>query len=85
MVADDALFAQTVARARPALLGGVAVRVATLEDLLLMKLDAGRPLDLDDAIAIKDAAGTSLDRAYLRDAGARLGLLPALERLLGPL
>ena len=40
--------------------------MATVEDLLVMKLDANRPLDLDDAIAIKDAFAEKLDLAYVR-------------------
>ncbi len=85
LIADDALYGQVVSRAQSVALGGVAVRVATVEDLLLMKLDANRPLDLDDALAIKDAFGPRLDRAYLRSAGERCGLTRSLELILGPL
>lgn len=85
MVADDALYAQVVARATPVDFGGVLLPAATIEDLLLMKLEANRLLDLDDAIAIKDAFGPQLDRAYLASSGDRFGLRRQLESLLGPL
>jgi hypothetical protein len=85
MIADDLLLTQVVARAQPVEVGGARVMTSTVEDLLLMKLDANRPLDFDDAIAIKDAYGNRLDRGYLREIGARLGLLRQLENLLGPL
>ena len=85
MVADDALYAQVVKRATPVDFGGVLLPAATIEDLLLMKLDANRPLDLDDAIAIKDAFGAQLDRTYLAASGDRFGLRRQLENLLGPL
>jgi hypothetical protein len=84
MVADDALFEAVVARATPVDLGGLSLPVATVEDLLLMKLDANRLLDLDDAIAIKDVHGAQLDRDYLETSARRLGFLERLEGLLGP-
>ena len=49
------------------------LRVATPEDLLLMKLDANRPVDVDDSIAIKDAYLGRLDLSYLRSQADRLG------------
>lgn len=67
---------------------GVPVPLASREDLVVMKLLAGRPKDLDDVAAL--AAGAGLDLGYLR---ATLGeleraidrgdLLPSLERMLG--
>ena len=36
-----------------------------LEDLVLLKLDANRPVDIDDILSIKDAFGATLDYAYL--------------------
>lgn len=65
--------------------GHATVSVATVEDLLLLKLDANRPIDLDDAIAIKDAFEETLDRRYLAEQGDVLDLRRALENLLGPL
>ena len=52
---------------------GTQIRVATPEDLLLMKLEANRPVDVDDSIAIKDAYVGRLDLSYLRSQADRLG------------
>lgn len=70
-------------------IGGVRVPVVAADDLVAMKILAGRPKDLDDVRAIVHAQGGTLD---LRRARATLGtleqalnrrdLLPALEAIL---
>lgn len=80
---DSPFLARVVARATPVSVGTFTLPVATLEDLLLLKLEAGRGIDLDDAIAIKDAFEETLDRAYLAEQADTLGLRGALENLLG--
>ncbi len=64
---------------------GHPVRVATIEDLLLMKLDANRPVDLEDVIAIKDGCAATLDRTYLQSQADALGaeVRRRLDLLLG--
>ena len=74
IIADDAFLQEVVQRAEPLIVEGHELPVATVEDLLLMKLEAGRPQDLDDALAIKDALAKQLDEAYLDRAGARIGV-----------
>jgi hypothetical protein len=44
---------------------GTPVRVASAEDLVVMKILAGRPKDLDDVRAIQAAQGDRLHRAYI--------------------
>jgi hypothetical protein len=84
LIMSDSPFLDIVlARAQSVELGAVRLNVATLEDLLLLKLDANRPIDLDDAIAIKDAFGKELDRAYLAEQAGPLGLRERVENLLG--
>ena len=83
LVADDPLLNSAVKRATPLDFGGVSIPVISIEDLLLLKLDANRYLDLDDAIAIKDAHGATLDRAYLAQLAEAVGIVDRLERLLG--
>jgi hypothetical protein len=68
---------------------GVPVRVASAEDIVVMKILASRPKDIDDVIAVLSAQGGALDAAYvtdtlklLEDALAQDDLLPAFRRAL---
>lgn len=72
IVCDDAFLSAVLARAEPVELDGGPIRVASAEDLILMKLEANRPHDLDDALAVRDAA--DLDREYLDLWSERLGM-----------
>jgi hypothetical protein len=78
-----------LARARPEIIEGVTVPVAAPEDLLVMKILAGRPKDLDDVAAIVAAHRDRLDLVGVRDtlrlfeeALDRRDLLPQLDQLL---
>lgn len=68
-------------------LGGFQVPVATAEDLLLMKVLAGRPRDLEDAKNIVSRRGSGLDWPYVLETGKQLqealglDLLPQLLAL----
>jgi hypothetical protein len=48
-----------------------------------MKLEANRPQDLDDVLALRDAAGPSLDREYLRQGAVELDLVDRARAFLG--
>lgn len=67
----DFIFAGTgferaaVDRATVESIGTLRVRVCTSEDLILLKLLAGRPQDTEDVKAIVKAAGSGLDRRGL--------------------
>jgi hypothetical protein len=61
-----------ITRATPVLLLGQSVPVITGEDLLLMKLLAGRPRDESDAAALVARSGHSLDWDFLRRTAAAL-------------
>jgi hypothetical protein len=61
-----------IARARTLAIGGRSVRVASVEDLLLMKLVSERPRDREDAERLLRRFGGTLDREYL---------MPLLENL----
>jgi hypothetical protein len=56
---------------------GVLVPVASAEDIVVMKVLAGRPKDVDDVIAIVAAQERTLDFGYVR------GTLGTLERAIG--
>jgi hypothetical protein len=68
--------------------GSVPVPVASVDDLIVLKLLAGRPKDLDDVVAMLRVHGTGLDLGRIRrtlrieDALGRLDLVAELERAL---
>jgi uncharacterized nucleotidyltransferase DUF6036 len=62
-----------VARAVPVDLGGLSIPVASSEDLLLMKVLAGRARDMDDARGIVSKQGATLDWDYVMGVGKALG------------
>lgn len=55
---------------------GLSIPVASAEDMVVMKLLAGRPLDLEDARAILEAKGPALDIGHVET------LLTTLEKAL---
>jgi len=66
---------------------GVPVRLASPEDIVIMKVLAGRPKDLEDVIAILTAHGDDLDQRHieatlstLEDALSQNDLLPAFRQ-----
>lgn len=69
-------------------LGGVRVPVARAEDLIVMKILAGRDKDLEDVVAIVAALGAELDAkdivrtlAMVEDALGQSDLVPTWKRL----
>ena len=68
-------------------IGGVRVPVAAAEDIVTMKILAGRPKDLDDVAVIVRARSLDSDRvrstlSRLEQALDRRDLVPEFERLL---
>jgi predicted nucleotidyltransferase len=76
---DSPFTEELVSRATELDLLGTRLRVATIEDLVLLKLEANRPQDIDDILAIKDAFSGRLDRSYLDRQAARLGVQERLR------
>ena len=78
---------QAIARATAVVLSGVPIPVVSAEDLILMKLLAGRPRDTDDVRNIMLRQGSALDWNYLLETGRQLqqavdqDLLSELQRL----
>jgi hypothetical protein len=90
VLAGPGLEERFFARAATVDVEGVAVPVASAEDVVVMKILGGREKDRADAAAILAARTKDLDLAYLRatlrsleDALDRRDLLPALESLAG--
>lgn len=61
---------------------GKEFAVATLEDCILLKLLAGRPVDRADAVELLTLHAEHVDRAYLKSSAQRLGVAQALEKCL---
>lgn len=59
---EDRFFA----RARTHQIDDVSVPVASAEDVVLMKVLAGRPKDLDDVVAVVAARAADLDTRYIQ-------------------
>ncbi len=64
---------QLIARAESVEIGARSFQLATAEDLLVMKLLAGRPRDQQDARGIAVVQGQQLDWQYCSDTARQLG------------
>ena len=89
VVARDSLEMAFLDRAKTVDIGGLKVPMITPEDLVIAKLFANRPRDLEDVRAVLGTLGSSMDLRYVRnilgqldEAEDRAELLPTLERML---
>lgn len=82
MLADDDYKRAALDRAVSIRLREQEVRIAKPEDVILLKLLAGRGQDLVDAENIVRTQRDTLDRSYLRQWAGRLALTDLLARLL---
>jgi hypothetical protein len=73
--------AQAIRRAERITVSGYAVPFATPEDLLLHKLFAGRPRDLEDARGVIRRKGHELDWDYLARWARELATAPGRDQL----
>jgi hypothetical protein len=64
---------QAIARAQSVEVAGSPISVATIEDLLIMKVLAGRPQDEQDIAGLVSAQGERLDWDYCLDVATELG------------
>ena len=72
---------QAIARAVRVKVGGVGVPFATAEDLIIHKLFAGRPRDVEDAVGVVRRKGTDLDWAYIERWAREFANVPGREDL----
>jgi len=72
---------QAIERSQQVEVGGVAVSFATAEDLVIHKLFAGRPRDLEDAAGVVLRKGSDLDWAYLEHWVDQFASVPGREGL----
>ena len=80
-VADSPFQHAYMARRQLARTGDLDAWIVSPEDLILLKVVAGRPRDLVDVADVLFMQG-QLDEAYMRTWAKRLGVLDALERAL---
>jgi hypothetical protein len=80
-LAESPFQTNLLERRRRADVDGFTVWLVSPEDLILLKLIAGRPRDLADVGDVVFIQGR-LDESYLRHWAASLGVLDALERVL---
>lgn len=73
--------AAAIARAVRVPIGGAEVPFATAEDLLIHKLFAGRPRDLEDAVGVVRRQGDALDWNYIQTWLRTFSEVPGREAL----
>lgn len=76
---------QAIERAETVELEGVPVPFASAEDLLIHKLFAGRPRDLEDAVSVIRRKGKQLDWGYLERWTGEFASVPGREGMPGAL
>lgn len=78
IAASHPYHARVVARSSVVTMGALTFRVASAEDIIILKVLADRPQDRADVLAIIEAQADTLDRGLLQEEAATLGLeLPA--------
>lgn len=65
---------RVIARSSVVTMDAITFRVASAEDIIILKVLADRPQDRADVAAIIEAQGAALDRKVLNDEAAELGL-----------
>lgn len=88
VLAESGLEQEFLDRAQPADVGGAVVPLIHPEDLIIAKIVAGRPKDLEDARGLWRIRGRELDAARIRrilgqleEALSQSDLLPAFESI----
>lgn len=81
--ADAPFLHRVVSRATPMNLAGVELPIAQLEDLVVMKLEAGRAVDIEDVLAIRDAFSATLALEQVREEARQLDLLDRVDLYFG--
>lgn len=56
---------QAIERANRIIVAGQTVRMATIEDVVIHKMIASRPRDIEDIVGILNISGANIDRKYL--------------------
>ena len=83
LVSDNPVAVEIVGRAKHRTLAGATFAVPTVEDLIVLKLQAGRLQDIADAKALVDAQASCLDRSLLQSQARIFDLEQELAKLFG--
>ncbi len=70
-------------RRRSLVVAGRSVWFVSPEDLIVMKLKAGRPHDFEDAVSVLSAQKGKLDEKYMADWAWRMGVYDEFTYILG--
>lgn len=73
--------ARAIERAEMVLIEGERVPFATAEDLVIHKLFAARPRDIEDAVGVVRRKGRTLDWSYMRRCAEEFASVPGQEGL----
>lgn len=73
---------RAIQRRRPLAIEGHRLWFAAPDDLILMKLKAGRPRDFEDAVGVLVAQREALDEGYMADWARRLTIADELAYVL---
>ena len=79
LLSKDAHHKEAFRRRRRKRYPGMNIWFPSAEDLILLKLRAGRPTDFDDVIGIVERVGEALDLRYLSAWARRLGVIEELN------
>lgn len=83
LVPRDAQEEEALLRRRMIEVDGLSLWIVSPEDLVLMKLKAGRPYDFGDVVTVIGRQGDALDLEYLFRWARRLGIREELDYVLG--
>lgn len=83
LVPRDAQEEEALSRRRMIEVEGLSLWIVSPEDLVLMKLKAGRPYDFGDVVTVIGRQGDALDIEYLFCWARRLGIREELDYVLG--
>ncbi|MDQ3698872.1 MAG: nucleotidyl transferase AbiEii/AbiGii toxin family protein [Gemmatimonadota bacterium] len=72
---------QAIERAVMVILEGVSVPFAAAEDLIIHKLFAGRPRDIEDAVGVARRQGSALDWAYVERWAREFASVPGRDEM----
>ena len=82
LISNNPVVHDIIQRACQRSVGSKKVRVPSAEDLIILKLQAGRLRDLADAQAVARAQKTSLDLEYLKKQADVFSVQEGLDRIL---